>query len=71
VSKKKNLSGHHIDHLGFTIPGFAQELEVPEGMVRRAVENGEVEFVWFGGLRRIPPREADRLRSLFKAASPA
>jgi excisionase family DNA binding protein len=71
MAKKKKLSGHHIDHLGFTIPGFAEEVDVPEGMVRRAVENGEVEFVWFGGLRRIPPREVERLRALFKTPSPA
>jgi hypothetical protein len=71
MAKKKQLSGRHISHLGFTIPGFAEELEVPEGMVRRAVKNGEVETVWFGGLQRIPPREVERLRSLFKVASPA
>jgi excisionase family DNA binding protein len=71
MPKRKKPSGRHIDHLGFTIPAFAEELKVPEGMVRRAVENKEVEFVWFGGLRRIPPREVERLRSLFKAASPA
>lgn len=71
MPKKKERSGRHIDHSGFTIPGCADELEVPEGAVRRAVERGEVDFVWFAGLRRIPPREVERLRSLFKAASPA
>ena len=71
MAKKKKLSGGHIDHLGFTIPGFAEEVGVPDGMVRRAVENGEVEFVWFGGLRRIPPREVERLRAFFKISSPA
>jgi hypothetical protein len=70
MPKKKKPSGHHIGHLGFTIPAFAEELDVPEGSVRRAVERGEVE-IWFGGLRRIPPREVERLRSLFKTASPA
>ena len=69
MAKKKKLSGRHISHLGFTIPGFADELEVPEGMVRRAVRNGEVEVVRFGGLQRIPPREDERLRLLFKTAS--
>ena len=71
MPKKKKPSGRHIGHLGFTIPAFAEELNVPEGAVRRAVEKGEVETVWFGGLRRIPPREVERLRSLFKTASPA
>ena len=45
MPKKKKPSGRHIAHLGFTIPGFAEELNVPEGAVRRAVENGEVETV--------------------------
>ena len=71
MPKVKKLSGRHIGHLGFTIPAFAEALEVPEGAVRRAVEKGEVEVVWFAGLRRIPPREVERLRSLFKTTSPA
>ena len=70
MPKKEKPSGRHIRHLGFTIPAFAEELEVPEGTVRRAVKNGEVEVVWFGGLPRIPPREVERLRSLFKVTSP-
>lgn len=69
MPKKKKPSGRHIGHLGFTIPAFAEELEVPEGAVRRAVDKGEVETVWFGGLRQIPPREVERLRSLFKTAA--
>ena len=71
MPKKNKPSGRHITHLGFTIPAAATELEVPEGSVRRAVEKGEVEFVLFAGLRRIPPREVERLRGLFKTASPA
>jgi hypothetical protein len=69
--KKKKPSGRHIRHLGFTIPAFAEEMNVPEGVIRRAVEKGQVEVVLFAGLRRIPPREVERLRSLFKTASPA
>jgi hypothetical protein len=62
----------HIVHAGFSIPAGAAELNMPEGVLRRAVEKGEVEFVEFGGLRRIPPREIDRLRQLFgKEDSPA
>jgi excisionase family DNA binding protein len=70
MPKKKKLSGRHIGHLGYTIPGAAEELEVPEGTVRRAVKNGEIEVVPFGGLPRIPPREIERLRNLFKVTSP-
>jgi hypothetical protein len=61
MPKKKKLSGRHIRHLGFTIPGCAEELDVPEGAVRRAVEKGEIEVVLFAGLRRIPPREVDKV----------
>jgi hypothetical protein len=68
MPKKSKPTGRHIAHMGFTIPGGAEELNVPEGALRRAVENGEVETVKFAGLRRIPPREIERLRSLFKAA---
>lgn len=46
-----------------------RKLNVPEGAARRAVEKGEVLTVRFGGLRRIPPSEVERLRSLFKTAS--
>jgi hypothetical protein len=70
MPKKEKLSGNHIHHLGFTIPAGAEELEVPEGALRRAVKNGEVETVKFAGLHRIPPREIERLRSLFKVTSP-
>lgn len=69
MPKKSQPAGRHIAHMGFTIPGGAEELNVPEGTLRRAVENGEVETVPFAGLRRIPPREIERLRNLFKTAS--
>ena len=70
MAKKKKLTGRHINHLGFTIPGCAEELKVPEGTIRRAVRNGEIAVVPFAGLDRIPPREIERLRDLFKALSP-
>ena len=30
--------------------------------MRRAVKNGEIEVIPFGGLQRIPPREIERIR---------
>ena len=60
----------HIDHAGHSIPSAAAELNMPEGLFRRAVAKGEVEFVEFGGLRRIPPREIERLRQLFGKTDP-
>lgn len=68
--KETKPNGRHIDHLGLTIPAFAEALNVPEGAARRAVEKGEVETVWFGGLRRIPVSEVDRLRGIFKSVPP-
>jgi excisionase family DNA binding protein len=61
----RKVTGRHITHLGSSIPAAAQALNVPEGTVRRAVENKEIEVVWFGGLRRVPPREIDRIRAEF------
>ena len=61
----RKVTGRHITHLGYSIPAAAQELNVPEGMFRRAVENKEVEVIWFAGLRRVPPREIERIRAEF------
>ena len=58
-------------NVGFTIPGAARELQVPEYSIRRAVLLGEVESIAFGGLKRIPPREIDRLRKLFSPSNDA
>lgn len=59
----------HITHLGYSIPAAAVELNVPEGTVRRAVKNGEIAVVPFGGLDRIPPREIERIRGVFDLAN--
>jgi hypothetical protein len=66
MAKQRKPTGRHIAHLGYTIPAFAEALNIPEGAVRRAVENGDIETVMFAGLRRIPPREIERLRNIFK-----
>ena len=47
---------------GFSIPAAAKEIPMPEGTLRRAVGNKQVEYVEFAGLRRIPQREIERLR---------
>jgi hypothetical protein len=52
----------HITHAGFSIPAAAKAADVPEGVMRRAVDRGEVEVIRFAGLRRVPPREVERLR---------
>jgi hypothetical protein len=50
---------------GFTIPAFAERFNLPVGMIRRAVKNGEIITVSFAGLSRIPPSEAERIKTLF------
>ena len=60
----------HIVHAGYSIPAGAAELKMPEGLIRRAVANGEIETVEFAGLLRITPREIERLRQLFGKEDP-
>lgn len=51
---------------GYSIRQAATELNLPEKRVRRAVDRKDVEAVDFGGVIRIPPREVERLRKLYK-----
>jgi hypothetical protein len=51
---------------GFTIPTFAETFNLPVGMVRRAVKNGEITTVNFGGRNLISPSEARRICELFE-----
>ncbi|MCS3479295.1 hypothetical protein M2212_006141 [Bradyrhizobium elkanii] len=50
---------------GFTLPGFAEHYGLPIGMIRRAVKNGEITTVAFGGRNLITPSEAERICQLF------
>ena len=54
--RRRNAGG------GLSIPAAAEELNASEWQLRRAVDRGEVAVVQFGGLRRIPPAEIERLR---------
>ena len=69
--KAKKPVSRHYTHAGFSIPAAAHELQVPEGVFRRAVKAGDVETVPFGGLDRVPPREIDRLRKIFPPSGAA
>ena len=71
MPKKKKPSGRHIGHLGFTIPAFAEELEVPEGAVRRAVDKGRSRPCGSEAYAEFRRARSKRLRGLFKIASPA
>jgi hypothetical protein len=64
TGKKKKAIRNHIRHAGFSIPAAAKEIPMPEGTLRRAVGDKQVEYVEFAGLRRIPPREIERLREM-------
>jgi len=50
---------------GLSIPAAALELGMSEYTLRKAVDRGEVKTISFGGLRRIPPSEIERLRAMF------
>jgi hypothetical protein len=52
-------------HRPGSIPAVAAAAKISEQMLRRAVDRGEVEAVSVGGLRRILPREQERLKELF------
>lgn len=51
--------------LGYTIPAFAKRYGLSVGMVRRAAKNKEIQAISFGGLKRIPWAEVERLEKLF------
>jgi hypothetical protein len=51
---------------GYSIRGFAREADLPEGRVRAAVRNKEIEVVEFGGVKRIPPRMLEKVEELYK-----
>lgn len=69
--KARKPTSRHYTHAGYSIPAAANELEIPEGVLRRAVKAGEVETIPFAGLERIPPREIDRLRGIFRTGQTA
>lgn len=55
----------HLKGPGHSIPGAASELGWSESVLRGGCKRGEVNYVEFNGLWRIPDQEIDRLRVLF------
>jgi len=51
---------------GFSIPAAARELDLAEQTLRRACDRGEVRFIRFGGVRRIPFDELERIRGVLR-----
>ena len=51
---------------GYTIRGFAAAADLPEGRVRRAVKYNDIDIIKFGGVVRIPSRELEKVRELYK-----
>jgi len=49
-----------------SIPSVAKRLKLSEHELRRAVQRGEVQTFLWGGLRRIPPAEEQRLALLLE-----
>jgi excisionase family DNA binding protein len=60
----------HLSRAGNSIPAAAKKLGVGEGTVRRAVDRKEIQVVEFGGLKRIPDAEIERVRGLLGLRSP-
>ena len=60
---RRNIGG------GLSIPAAAAELGLSEYTLRKAVDRGEVVAIRFGGLRRIPPAEIEKLRDTFFATT--
>lgn len=52
----------HRRGAGYTIPAAAEVLCISYKTLLKAVDSGEVLTVDFGGLRRIPKREVERIR---------
>jgi hypothetical protein len=50
---------------GFSMRSLANHLDLPYGLIRRAVANGEITAITFGGHQRIPPSEAIRIAEMF------
>ena len=50
---------------GYSILGAAKESGLPEKRIRRAIELGEIRVIEFGGVKRIPPSEVQRLCELY------
>ena len=63
VPARRNIGG------GLSIPAAAAELGLSEYTLRKAVDRKEVVAITFGGLRRIPPAEIERLRGTFFPAA--
>jgi len=60
----------HLNRAGNSIPGAAKKLKLGENTLRRAIANGEVKYVEFAGLRRIPDSEVERIRDLLELGTP-
>jgi len=58
----------HYQHngAGYTIPAAAEELGIALRTLRKAIQNGEVKTISFGGSVRITRGEIQRLKAFFE-----
>ena len=62
----KQIAERETPKGGYSYRGFARASGLPEGRVRAAVRNEEIEVVEFGGVKRIPPRMLEKVNELYK-----
>jgi hypothetical protein len=58
--------GRRVSGAGFSVLGASKETGIPEKRIRAAIERGEVRLVDFGGTKRLPPSEVQRLSELYE-----
>jgi len=54
---------------GYSIPAAAEELNVSYKMLRRAIEKKQARTIQFGDQERMPQREIDRLKEVFRGSA--
>ena len=54
------------DGAGYSIPAAAAELAVSYKVLRRAIELKQARTIQFGDQERMPQREVDRLKEMFR-----
>jgi len=60
----RNKVKRHFTRAGNSIPVSAKRLKMGDGTFRKAIDAGQVKVINFGGLRRVPEYELQRVAAL-------